>query len=94
MSLSQEEAVKQQDRLIAKGRLTSGNAPLHERRKNLANAIIDAQVTLKIMITNWPNEFELPEGHDVFQLMEVMGVVAEDLTNVEQDTEMAQGTNS
>lgn len=81
-------------RKIDRGRLTSGNKPVHERRVHLANAIYDAKATIITMITNWPAEYELPEGHDIYQLIEVMGVVAEDLTHVEETTEVDQGTNS
>jgi hypothetical protein len=64
---------------MRKGRLTSGDAPLHVRRKHLANAIKDAKDTLSTMLRNWPAEFECEPGHDVFQLIEVMGVVADNL---------------
>ena len=78
---------------IAKDRLTSGNKPVHERRVHLANAIYDAKAMIMTMITNWPAEYELPDGHDIYQLIEVLGVVAEDLTNVEMDKESVPGTN-
>ena len=62
-----------------KGRLTTGDAPVFERRKGLANPIDDCAHMIETMIRNWPKEYELPAGHDVFRLTKKMRAVANEL---------------
>lgn len=61
------------------GRLTSGNAPLHVRRKHLSNQLRDTHHMLSTTLANWPAEFALPADHNLFELLEVMIVVADQL---------------
>lgn len=67
------------DLLEKAGRLTSGNAPLHERRKHLSHQLRDTEHMLATTIANWPNEFALPADHNIFELLQVMIVVADQL---------------
>lgn len=59
-----------------KGRLTTGDAPATDRRKGLANPIEDCAHMVETMIRNWPREYELPAGHEVFALIKQMRTVA------------------
>ena len=65
------------------GRLTTGNAPLHIRRKHLSNQLRDTEHMLRNTIANWPAEFALPTDHNLFELLEVMIVVADQLETPE-----------
>lgn len=60
----------------SKGRLTTGDAPAHERRTGLANPLEDCALMVETMIRNWPAEYELPKGHSVFHLIKLMRTVA------------------
>lgn len=65
------------DMLEKAGRFTSGNAPLHERRKQLTNELRTTNHTVRTMIANWPNEYALPPDHQIFELLEVMDIVCD-----------------
>lgn len=67
------------DMLEKNGRLTTGNAPLHVRRKHLSNQLRDTEHMLTTTLANWPAEFALPDNHNLFELLEVMIVVADQL---------------
>ena len=71
--------MSQRDMLEKNGRLTTGNAPLHVRRKHLSNQLRDCEHMLKTTIANWPTEFALPDTHNLHELLEVMLVVADQL---------------
>lgn len=64
---------------VIKGRLTSGNAPLHERRKHLANAMRDGVQTIRTMLANWPDEYALPSDHPVHEWLEVTDFICDQL---------------
>lgn len=64
---------------LIKGRLTSGNAPLHERRTHLSNAMRDGVQTIRIMLTNWPAEYALPVDHPVHEWLEVTDYICDQL---------------
>lgn len=65
--------------MIQKGRLTSGNSPLHARRKGLVNALRDGNQTIRTMLANWPLEYELPADHPVHELLDIVEVICQDL---------------
>lgn len=67
------------DILERNGRLTSGDTPLHVRRKHLSNQLRDTEHMLQTTLANWPAEFALPDDHNLFELLEVMLVVADQL---------------
>lgn len=69
-----ERAVTEQ-----KGRLTTGDAPLHVRRAALANPIADCAHMIRTMLDNWPAEFQLGQDHRIYQALYEMDMVAEDL---------------
>lgn len=60
-------------------RLTSGNTPLHIRRKGLSDTLKDNIFMINTMIEKWPEEYQLPPDHDLFELLRVMGIVADEL---------------
>ncbi len=60
-------------------RLTSGNAPLNIRRKHLTNVLRQAAHCVQTSIDNWPAEYELPKDHPLFELLEVIGIVCDDV---------------
>ncbi|MNO13188.1 hypothetical protein D3C76_28170 [compost metagenome] len=62
-------------------RLTSGNAPLHVRRKYLTNILREAVHSCKTTMTNWPDEFMLPEDHDIHELLRITETICDDLEN-------------
>lgn len=82
------------DLLEKAGRLTSGNAPLHERRKHLSHQLRDTEHMLATTIANWPNEFALPADHNIFELLQVMIVVADQLESPDgkQSTGVTEAT--
>lgn len=61
------------------GRLTTGNAPLHIRRKHLSNSMRDNVHMIQTMIANWPKEFELPDDHPLHEWMEVTTYICDEL---------------
>ena len=61
------------------GRLTSGNEPLHVRRKGLVNAMRDSVQTIRTMLANWPLEYDLPSDHPVHELLGITEVICKDL---------------
>lgn len=63
------------------GRLTSGNAPLHVRRKGVANTLRDNVHMINTMMTKWPAEYQFPPDHDIHELLRVMEAVATDIEN-------------
>lgn len=65
--------------MIPKGRLTSGNAPLHIRRQGLSNAMLDGAQTLRTMLANWPDEYQLPADHDIHELISITEQIAHQL---------------
>lgn len=67
------------DILEKAGRLTSGNAPLHERRKPIADLLDQTTLMIRTMMANWPNEYEFPVDHDIHELLEVMDVVGKSM---------------
>lgn len=67
------------DVLEKNGRLTSGDTPLHVRRKHLSNQLRDTEHMLQTTLANWPAEFALPADHNLYELLEVMLVVADQL---------------
>ncbi len=67
------------DILERAGRLTSGNTPLHMRRKHLTNQLRDTEHMLRTTVNNWPKEFDLPADHKLFELLEVMLIVADEM---------------
>lgn len=74
------------DVLEKNGRLTSGDTPLHVRRKHLSNQLRDTEHMLKTTLANWPAEFALPDDHNLFELLEVMLVVADQLETPDEPT--------
>lgn len=68
-------------KIEAKGRLTDGDAPLHIRRKHLTNKLRDTIHCVKTSIANWPEEYQLPDDHAIHELLEVMGIVCDDMEN-------------
>lgn len=67
------------DLLEKSGRLTSGNAPLHERRKHMSNAMRDNVHMIRTMMANWPEEFQLPADHPVHEWLEVTDYICDQL---------------
>lgn len=61
------------------GRLTSGSAPLHVRRKGISDTLKDNIHMIKTMVEKWPNEYQFPTDHNIHELLQVMEVVADDL---------------
>lgn len=74
------------DVLEKNGRLTSGDTPLHVRRKHLSNQLRDTEHMLQTTLANWPAEFALPADHNLFELLEVMIVVADQLETPDEPT--------
>ncbi|MDX0622883.1 hypothetical protein GOD54_23575 [Sinorhizobium medicae] len=66
--------------LEKKGRLTTGDAPLHVRRAALANPIADCAQMIQVMLDNWPAEFMAAPADPVRLLLIQMDKVAKDLT--------------
>lgn len=58
-------------------RLTSGNQPLHIRRRDLTNQLRTTVTAVRTSIENWPAEYELPEDHPLFELLEVIEIVCD-----------------
>lgn len=67
------------DMLEQAGRLTSGDAPLNERRKGLTHQLRDTHHMLCTSIANWPKEYQLAPDHPLFELLEVMIIVCDDM---------------
>lgn len=80
------------DILERNGRLTSGDTPLHVRRKHLSNQLRDTEHMLKTTLANWPAEFALPDDHNLFELLEVMLVVADQLETPDAQDHCGQQT--
>lgn len=80
--------------LESHGRLTTGNAPLHVRRKHLSNQLRDTEHMLKTTLANWPAEFALPADHNLFELLEVMIVVADQLETPDGQLETSSRTET
>lgn len=78
--------MSQRDILEKNGRLTTGNAPLHVRRKHLSNQLRDTEHMLQTTLANWPAEFALPDNHNIFELLEVMIVVADQLETPDEQS--------
>lgn len=72
--------------LEALGRLTSGNAPLHIRRKGISDVLKDNIFMIKVMMKNWPNEYQFEPDHDIHELLSVMEVVADQLVTPDGPT--------
>ena len=66
-------------RIEQHGRLTSGNAPLHERRAPIAHELRDCVHTIETMLANWPREYELGDDGDVIGMLYLMSELAENL---------------
>lgn len=66
------------DMLERNGRLTTGNKPLHERRKDLTNHMRDATHTIRTMLANWPAEFDLPADHPIHEWLDVTDYIADE----------------
>lgn len=79
------------DILEENGRLTQGDKPLHERRKDLSNQLRTCVHSVRTTINNWPAEFELPKDHQIFELLEVMEIVS---TNLETPDEVQANHSS
>lgn len=62
-----------------KTRLTSGNAPLHVRRKHLTNILRDAVHACKTTMNNYPDEFELPADHDIHELLRITETICDEM---------------
>ena len=60
------------------GRLTTGNKPLHERRKHLTNAMRDNTQMIRTMLANWPEEFQLPADHPILEWLEVTDYICDE----------------
>ena len=67
------------DILEKHGRLTSGNAPLHERRKHLTNAMRDNTHMVRTMMANWPEEFQLLDDHPIHEWLEVTDYICDQM---------------
>jgi hypothetical protein len=61
------------------GRLTSGFAPLHVRRKGISDTLKDNIHMIKTMMEKWPTEYQFEPDHNIHELLQVMEVVADDL---------------
>lgn len=72
--------MSRQQHLEKAGRLTSGNAPLHVRRKDLANQLLVCKHSLETSLANWPEEYQIPLDHDLRELLRIMQHIATDLT--------------
>lgn len=68
------------------GRLTSGNAPLHVRRKGISDTLKDNIHMIKTMMEKWPAEYQFPTDHDIHELLQVMEVVADNLVTPDGPT--------
>ena len=66
------------DMLEKNGRLTTGNKPLHERRKDLTNHMRDATHTIRTMLANWPAEFDLPADHPIHEWLDVTDYICDE----------------
>lgn len=66
------------DMLEKNGRLTTGNKPLHERRKDLTNHMRDASHTIRTMLANWPAEFDLPADHPIHEWLDVTDYICDE----------------
>lgn len=77
--LHEVRTVTQRDMLEKSGRLTTGNAPLHQRRRDLTNRMRDTTHTVRTMIANWPAEFELPDDHPIYEWLEVTEYICDEL---------------
>lgn len=67
----------QQSALHRAGRLTSGNQPLHIRRRDLTNQLRTTVHAVRTSIANWPAEYDLPPDHPIFELLEVIEIVCD-----------------
>lgn len=72
--------------MAIKGRLTSGNNPLHMRRKHLSNAMRDNTHMIRTMLANWPEEFQLPEDHPLREWLEVTDFICDQLESPDVPT--------
>ena len=68
----------QRDMLEKNGRLTTGNMPLNQRRKDLTNRMRDTVHQVRTMIANWPNEFELPDDHPIHEWLDVTDYICDE----------------
>lgn len=67
------------DMLEKAGRLTSGNAPLHVRRKHLTNTIRSTSHSVRTSMANWPAEYEFPPDHPIHELLDVMDYICDQI---------------
>lgn len=65
--------------LEQKGRLTTGDASVYERRRGLANPLEDCALLVETMINNWPAEYDLPPKHWLFNVIREMRTVSTEL---------------
>lgn len=78
--------MSQRDMLEKNGRLTTGNAPLHIRRKHLSNGIRDNLHMVQTMLANWPAEFALPDDHPLHEWLEVSAYICDQLETPTNET--------
>lgn len=76
--LHEVNAVSQRDMLEKNGRLTTGNMPLNQRRKDLTNRMRDTVHQVRTMIANWPAEFDLPPDHPIHEWMDVTNYICDE----------------
>ena len=76
--LHEVRTVTQRDMLEKNGRLTTGNMPLNQRRKDLTNRMRDTVHQVRTMIANWPNEFELPDDHPIHEWLDVTDYICDE----------------
>lgn len=70
--------MSQRDMLEKNGRLTTGNMPLNQRRKDLTNRMRDTVHQVRTMIANWPIEFELPDDHPIHEWLDVTDYICDE----------------
>lgn len=63
--------------MMRAGRLTSGNQPLHIRRRDLTNQLRTTVHAVRTSIANWPAEYDLAADHPIFELLEVIEIVCD-----------------
>lgn len=68
----------QRDMLEKNGRLTTGNMPLNQRRKDLTNRMRDTAHQVRTMLANWPAEFELPDDHPIHEWLDVTDYICDE----------------
>lgn len=76
--LHEVNTVTQRGMLEKNGRLTTGNMPLNQRRKDLTNRMRDTVHQVRTMIANWPNEFELPDDHPIHEWLDVTDYICDE----------------